>query len=136
MAQMMKDLLIEQLEGLLSDTSHSRRLARRLVVLSGCLADDPIPEAMRHQLTSLSRLMVLQDILDPLTESLSRVAYRTAYASPEHTQARESSPEIAAILGQIEDVRRQMAEIEPISFAEIIAWIISLARKQKLWLKR
>lgn len=135
MAQM-KEMLMEQLEGLLTDTSHSRRLARRLVVLAGCLAEDPMPEEMRHQLTSLSRLMVLQDILDPLTESLNRLAYKSGYANSEQAQMRDSSPEIVAILGQIEEVRRQMAEIDPINFAEIIAWIISLARGQKLWLRK
>lgn len=127
---------MEQLEGLLSDTSHSRRLARRLVVLAGCLAGDPMPEDMRHQLTLLSRLMVLQDMLDPLTESLSRLAYKTGYASQEPTQSRDASPEFTAILGQIEEVRRQMTEIEPVNFAEIIAWIVSLAREQKLWSRK
>lgn len=135
MAQM-KEMLMEQLEGLLTDTSHSRRLARRLVVLAGCLADGPMPEEMQHQLTSLSRLMVLQDILDPLTESLNRMAYKIGYANSEQAQMRDPSPEIVAILGQIEEVRRQMAEIDPINFAEIITWIISLARGQKLWLRK
>lgn len=135
MAQM-KEMLLEQLEGLLTDTSHSRRLARRLVVLAGCLAEGPIPEEMRQQLTSLSRLMVLQDILDPLVESLSRLAYKTGYASPERAQIRDSSPEFSALLGQIEQVRHQMEEIDPINFAEIIAWVISLAREQKIWLRK
>lgn len=95
-----------------------------------------MPEEMQHQLTSLSRLMVLQDILDPLTESLNRMAYKIGYANSEQAQMRDSSPEIVAILGQIEEVRRQMAEIDPINFAEIITWVISLARGQKLWLRK
>ena len=80
--------------------------------------------------------MVLQDIIEPLTESLSRFSYKANCTTPSLTSTRDPSPEIAAILGQIDEVRRQISEIEPVNFADIIAWIISLAKKQKLWLKR
>jgi hypothetical protein len=67
----MNDLIIEQLEWLISGNLPSNRLARHLLTLIGTLADAPLPENINLQMVTLSRLAMLQEMLDCVSKTIS-----------------------------------------------------------------
>ena len=50
----MEHLLIDQLESLLSNNLNSKRIAGQLLILTGCLADEDMPEALLHKSGTVS----------------------------------------------------------------------------------
>lgn len=133
----MENLLADQLEYLLSCNLQGKRFARHLLVLSGALADAPMPENINRQMITLSRQVLLQETLDSLIDTLNQLFRRTLPTKTEVQAVPETAcPERAALIAQIEDTRHQLLQAESINYAELIAWIVAQAKLRKIWSKR
>ena len=132
----MDELLAEQLEWLLSCNLQGNRLAHHLLIISGCLAGTVLPEHISRQMAALSRQVMLQEMFDSLINSFNQLAKiplrtKTETNSPDAS----ANPELAGLIGQIQDARQQLLQCDPVNYAELIAWIAGQAREQKLWAK-
>jgi hypothetical protein len=132
----MDELLTDQLEWLLSCNLQGNRLAHHLLIVSGCLAGTALPEHISRQMITLSRQVMLQETFDTLVNSLNQFAKmvprsKTEIAAPDTLAHNEMS----GLVEQIRDARLQLLSLDPINYAELIAWIASQARDQKLWTK-
>lgn len=129
----MEHLLIDQLESLLSNNLNSKRIAGQLLILTGCLADEDIPEHISRQMAALSRIVLLQDIFDALVAPLNTMVRAPSALRNEKNESENTSSDMAALLAQIEAARRQLSECETVNYAELIAWVMNKARERKLW---
>ena len=132
----MDDLLIDQLEWLFSCNLQGNRLAHHLLVISGCLAKTGLPENISQQMATLSRQVMLQDMFNTLVNSLDQLAknplrIKTEAALPEAN----INSEFAGLVAQIQDARQQLLQCDTVNYAELIAWITTQAKEQKLWSK-
>lgn len=133
----MEHLLADQLEYLLSCNLQGKRFARHLLILSGALADAPIPENINRQMITLSRQVLLQETLDSLIDTLNQLFRKTIAPKADAQPVPESEcAERAALIAQIEDTRIQLLQSEPLNYAELIAWIVAQAKLRKIWNKR
>lgn len=129
----MDEMLSDQIEWLISCNLQGNRLARHLLILSGCLADDVMPEKISRQMSALSRQVLLQEGFDALVAVLNQFS-RIIPGKPENNPINNiRNIDLTALLAQIEDARQQLAACEPVNYAEIIAWITAQARARKLW---
>lgn len=132
----MENLLIDQLEWLLSCNLQGKRLTHHLLILSGALADEPIPEHINQQMITLSRQALLQETLDSLIATFNQLVRMPITIKPEMQQFPDTDgPERTALLAQIEDTRQQLLSCEAINYAELISWIVARAKQRKLWNK-
>lgn len=132
----MDDLLAEQLEWLLSCNLQGNRLARHLLIISGCLADTALPEHISRQMAALSRQVMLQEMFDTLVNTLNQFAKLPPRIKTETTSSDAlGNAELAGLIDQIQDARQQLLQCDPVNYAELIAWIAGQARERKLWSK-
>ncbi|MBK9447317.1 MAG: hypothetical protein IPO00_15280 [Betaproteobacteria bacterium] len=68
----MDDMITDQLEWLVSCNLQGNRLARHLLILSGCLAGEGLPENISSN-GPLCPGKVLQDVFDALVSSLNQL---------------------------------------------------------------
>jgi hypothetical protein len=129
----MDDFLIEQIEWLLSGNLNRNRLTRTLLILVGSLGGETPPETITTQMNALSRQLVLQDLFDSLTGLLNTLAQNNPAKHGAVIATPTGNPEIAALLVQIEDTRRQISECENVNYAQLIAWVVARAKERKLW---
>lgn len=133
----MDEILTEQLEWLLSSQFQGTRLARCLLVLTGCLADDNLPDNIKQQMAALSRQAILQEVFDTLVASLnqfSKVVFPTAEKLASNPEARASG-ELCALIAQVEQARIALSSCEAVNYSEIVAWVVGQAKARKLWVK-
>jgi hypothetical protein len=125
----MDDVLTEHLEAVLGESIYSKRIGRRLLVLVGALCEESMPEEILRQTQALSRLVVLQDLFEALMEPINLAARgsRNGIPNPPGT-----FPDLAPAFTQIEETRRQIAECEPVNYAQLLAWVMARARERKL----
>jgi hypothetical protein len=121
----MDRLIKENLEALLQDSSHSKRLGRRIINLAGFLSSDDPPSAIREQLNHLSRLLIQQDAFDALLEPVSLMA-RAGLTHLIDVHA------IQSMINSLEESRKAISETEDINYAELIAWLVKQARERKI----
>jgi hypothetical protein len=129
----MDDLLGDQLEWLFSCNLHGNRLAHHLLIITGCLADDTLPENISRQMAALSRQVMLQDMFDTLVNSFNQFA-KTQPRLKTDTAGSDSfgNIELSGLIAQIEDARQQLLQCDTVNFAELIAWISGKAKERKL----
>ncbi len=121
----MDRLFKEMLESLLQESGNSKRLGKRIINLAGFLSPTEIPDPIRNQLNSLSRLLIQQDAFDALLEPVNLMARAGL------TQA--ANPEIAVpLLSSLEAVRKEISALDEINYAELIAWLVEQAQQRKL----
>lgn len=121
----MDRLLKEMLESLLQESGNSKRLGKRIINLAGFLRSAEVPEPIRSQLNSLSRLLIQQDAFDALLEPVNLMARAGL------TQV--ANPEIAVpLLSSLEAVRKEISALDEINYAELIAWLVEQAQQRKL----
>ena len=121
----MDRLLKEMLESLLQESGNSKRLGKRIINLAGFLSSAEVPEPIRNQLNSLSRLLIQQDAFDALLEPVNLMARAGL------TQA--ANPEIAVpLLSSLEAVRKEISALDDVNYAELIAWLVEQAQQRKL----
>jgi len=130
------DLVADQLEWLLSCNLEGNRLARHVLIISGCLADTVLPEHISRQMAALSRQVTLQEIFETLVNSLNQFA-KTQPRTNEETLSHDAyvNPGSTGLIDQIQDARQQLLQCDPVNYAELIAWITGQARERKLWSK-
>lgn len=132
----MDDMLIEQLEWLLSSNMQGNRFARHLLLMTGCFASENLPENINQQMVVLSRQVMLQDVFDTLVASLNQFSKSTSYVKIENTPPDAmANVDLTALFAQIEDARQQLSNCAPVNYAEIVAWVVAQAKKCKLWNK-
>lgn len=120
----MDRLIKDQLESLLHDMNTSKRLGRRILNLAGFLSPKEQPEAIREQLSRLSRLVVQQDAFDALLEPVTLLA--RANTGTTDWQA------IQSILASLEAARKSIDDIDDVNYAELIGWLVNLAQIRKI----
>ena len=131
----MNDIILDQIDWIVANNGNSNRLARQLISLIGALADGALPDDIAHQTLTLSRLVVLQDCFDALVKAFTSAECRVVPNNPRQPgEQTESSaiPSTSPMAEQIDQVRRQIAECDPINFAQLIAWVMGQARTKKL----
>lgn len=121
----MDRLIKEQLESLLHEAGSSKRQGRRIINLAGFLSPAEPPAAIREQLDRLSRLLIQQDAFEAMLEPINLLA-RAGLTQALAPQA------IGAMIGSLEQARRAIFEQDAINYAELIAWLVSLAQARKL----
>lgn len=121
----MDRLIKEQLESLLHEAGSSKRQGRRIINLAGFLSPAEPPAAIREQLDRLSRLLIQQDAFEAMLEPINLLA-RAGLTQALAPQA------IEAMIGSLEQARRAIFEQDAINYAELIAWLVSLAQARKL----
>ena len=121
----MDRLIKEQLESLLHEAGNSKRQGRRIINLAGFLSPAEPPAAIREQLDRLSRLLIQQDAFEAILEPINLLA-RAGLTQALAPQA------IEAMIGSLEQARRAIFEQDAINYAELIAWLVSLAQARKL----
>jgi hypothetical protein len=131
----MDELLTEQLEWLLSCNLQGNRLAHHILIISGCLADTALPEHISRQMITISRQVMLQETFDTLVNSLNQFAKMTPRSATATAADTLANIELSGLVEQVKDARLQLLALDPINYAELIAWITSRARDQKLWAK-
>lgn len=130
----MNDLIVEQLEWLISGNLPSNRLARHLLTLTGTLADAPLPDHINLQMITLSRLAMLQEMLDKLMYTLDQLLRQKHKVQVADQTIQETiNADSAALIAQIDDTRQKMLQCDPVNYAELTAWIVALAKQRKLW---
>lgn len=130
----MDDLVIDQLEWLLSCNLQGNRLARHVLVLAGALADTKIPEHISGQLTLLSRQVLLQETFDALVGALNQFPKSLGRIKNESSIGAEADvQDLSGLIAQIEDTRRKLLDIESVNYGELIGWIVGQAKQNKLW---
>lgn len=129
----MDHLLIDQLESLLASNLNSKRIPGQLLILVGSLAGDDMPERISRQMTTLSRIVLLQDLFEALAQPLNNLSRNTQLFKIDKDEALHGACDMTGLLAQIEDARRQLAECEPVNYAELIAWVVGKAKENKLW---
>lgn len=122
---LMDRIIKELLESLLQESSGTKRTGKRILNLAGFLSTCETPECIRTQLNSLSRLLVQQDAFDAILEPISLLA-RTGLTRPLDGEA------IAPLSNSLEAIRKEMTSIDDINYAELTAWLVSLAQARKI----
>ena len=115
----MDSLIKENLESLLQETSNTKRLGRRI------LSHSEPPEHLQEQLNNLSRLLIQQDAFDALLEPVTLMSR----AGQTHTLDAHA---MRAMLASLEEVRKHIAALEDINYAQLISWLVSLAVARKI----
>lgn len=131
----MDELLTDQLEWLLSCNLQGNRLAHHILIISGCLADTALPEHISRQMVTISRQVMLQETFNTLVNSLNQFAKITPRSTAATSDDTLAHIELSGIVEQVKDARLQLLALDPINYAELIAWITSQAKAQKLWAK-
>ena len=121
----MDRLIKENLEALLQDASHSKRLGRRIINLAGFLSSGEPPATIREQLNRLSRLLIQQDAFDALLEPVTLMS-RAGLTDTLDAHA------MRAMLASLEEARKQIAALEDINYAQLISWLVNLAVSRKI----
>lgn len=121
----MDRLIKENLEALLQDASHSKRLGRRIINLAGFLSSGEPPATIREQLNRLSRLLIQQDAFDALLEPVTLMA-RAGLTHLIDVHA------IQSMISSLEESRKAISETEDINYAELIAWLVKQAQARKI----
>lgn len=121
----MDRLIKEYLGSLFQETSNTKRLGRRIINLAGFLSPEETPQNIKEQLTHLSRLLIQQDAFDALVEPVTLMS-RAGLA---HTLDAHA---LRTLLTSLEEARKQIAALEDINYAELIAWLVSLAQARKI----
>lgn len=129
----MDDMITDQLEWLVSCNLQGNRLARHLLILSGCLAGEGLPENISRQMAALSRQVLLQDVFDALVSSLNQLGGAAPGRLDRLGSDNFRGADLATLLAQIEDARQQLSACETVNLAELVAWIVAQARDRKLW---
>lgn len=130
----MDDLIVEQLEALLSERLYGPRFGRRLLLLIGALGEEGLSEPLAVQVRQLSRLAVLQDLFESLMEPINQaVKSGPRLSAAEQAAKAHEAVDLAPLMQQIEDTRLRIIECGDINYAEITAWIFARAKEQKLW---
>ena len=131
----MSDIILDQIDWTVANHGNSNRLARQLISLIGVLADGVLPEDIAHQTRILSRLVVLQHCFDALVEAFTSAGCQIAPNKPRQPgEQTESSaiPTTSPLDEPIDQVRREIAECDPINFAQLIAWVTGQTRTKEL----
>ena len=132
----MDELLADQIEWLLSCNFQGNRLAHHLIIISGCLAGNGLPEHISQQMAALSRQVLLQEMFDSLINSLNQFSKSSPQTKPAPSSTNESANvDLTKLIEQIGDARQQLLQCNPVNYAELVAWIASQARERKLWSK-
>ncbi|WP_404440036.1 hypothetical protein [Stutzerimonas chloritidismutans] len=121
----MDRIIKELLESLLQESSGTKRTGKRILNLAGFLSSGETPERIRTQLNSLSRLLVQQDAFDAILEPISLLA-RTGLTRPLDGEA------IAPLSNSLEAIRKEITSIDDVNYAELTAWLVSLAQARKI----
>jgi hypothetical protein len=117
-------IIRDQLEWLFSGHATSKRFHQQLLAVAGYVAEETIPDAIAKQLMSLSRQVVLLDMLDSMLTPLNLIAR----ANPSESTASQ----IVTLVAQIEETRRGIQACDPVNTAEVLGWILKRAREMKL----
>ena len=134
----MDELLSDQIEWLLSCNFQGNRLAPHLIIITGCLAGNSLPEHINKQMAALSRQTLLQEILDSLINSLNQFSKSSSFPQTKPASSSTNEPihmDLTKLIEQVGEARQQLLQCDPVNYAELIAWIASQAREQKLWSK-
>ena len=115
----------ESLESLLLESGNSKRLGKRIIALAGFLSPTAIPEDIRQQLGALSRLQIQQDAFDSLLEPVALMARSGTVQNLDSEVSR-------LMIASLEQTRKNISDIEGISYAELIAWLVELAQARKI----
>lgn len=130
----MDEMLTEQLEWLLSGNLQGARLARCLLVLTGCLADDNLPDDIKQQMAVLSRQVKFQEVFDTLVTSLNQYG-KTAFSFGEKQTVCpdvQAGGELCALIAQVEQARIALSDCDVVNYSVIVAWIMKQAGIRKL----
>lgn len=121
----MDRLIKESLESLLQESSNSKRLSKRIIALAGFLCPAEIPEGIRQQLSALSSLQIQQDAFDALLEPVTLMARSGTMQNLDSEVSR-------LMIASLEHTRKNISDIEDISYAELIAWLVELAQARRI----
>lgn len=121
----MDQLIKERLESLLQENSSSKRLGRRIISLAGFLRPSETPDAIRKQLSYLSRLQVRQDAFDAMLDPVMTLMRSSQTANTEN-------PAALALLSSLEEARKGLVSDEEINYSELIGWLVEIAHSRKI----
>lgn len=121
----MDQLIKEYLESLLQENSSSKRLGRRIISLAGFLRPSETPDAIRKQLSYLSRLQVRQDAFDAMLDPVMTLMRSSQTANTEN-------PAALALLSSLEEARKGLVSDDEINYSELIGWLVEIAHSRKI----
>lgn len=132
----MDETLTDLIESLLtgSGTGSTSLLGRQLITLVGFMADKELPADINEEVTGLSKLLVQQEVLGSLIQSLninqrSRIASTSERAG---VSGLEAHVEQVRLIDQIETVSSSIAACAPVNYARLTAWVVTQAREKKI----
>lgn len=128
----MNDLLADQIEWMLTNTTNSNRMGKQLITLVGFLADEKLPEHISQQVDALSRLVVRQDMFDALVNSLNGLSRGGLPPRPEKASSEQGPSDFAHLIAQIEAARLDVSATESVNYSELIAWVVHRGRQIKV----
>lgn len=135
----MDEMLTEQMEWLLSGNLQGTRLARCLLVLVGCLAQDGMPDNIKNQTASLTKQLNLFEVFDALIASLNNFSKSKVVLTSTEKQVSSlegcTGSELSSMINQVEQTRIALAECDAVNYSEIVAWVMGQAKARKLWVK-
>jgi hypothetical protein len=126
-----EETINDQLDSLLNYSGQYHRTGKQIITLAGALLDGPMPEPIARQMSSLTRQVMLWDLLDLLRSSLD-TSHRFPMTNIHLRETTDRQGEEVSLLAQIEATRKEIVACEPVNHAELIAWVIGLARGKKL----
>jgi len=121
----MDRLIKESFESLLLESGNSKRLGRRVIALAGFLSPPQVPEGIRQQLNTLSRLLIQQDAFDALLEPVTLMARSGTMQCLDSEVSR-------LMISSLEQARKNISDIGDVNHAELIAWLAELAQARRL----
>lgn len=121
----MDQLIKEHLESLLQENSSSKRLGRRIISLAGFLRPSETPDAIRKQLSYLSRLQVRQDAFDAMLDPVMTLMRSSQTANIEN-------PAALTLLSSLEEARKGLVSDDEINYSELIGWLVGIAHARKI----
>lgn len=127
----MRELVKDSIQSILSDVVCDTRSGRRLIALVGMLGADGVPSDVQGEALKLSKLLVLRDMFDALIEPISSFAKKREML-PADRQIAPSEIDFAQLFQQLNETRKQISEYDAINFPLMISWVLAQAKAQKL----
>jgi hypothetical protein len=127
---MMKELVVDYIQSILSDVTHDVRSGRRLIALVGILGQGGVPENVQAETLKLSKFIVLREMFAALIEPISSFAKKREMM-PTDRQIAPSEIDFTQLFQQLNETRTQIAEYSAIDYPVMVSWVITQARAQK-----
>jgi hypothetical protein len=126
---MMKELVVDYIQSILSDVSCDVRSGKRLISLIGILGQGGVPEDVQAEALKLGKFIVLRELFNALIEPISSFA-KIREMMPVDRQLAPSVIDFAQMFQQLNETRTRISDYDAINYPLMISWVVAQAKAQ------